>query len=76
MFVATVRSEVLSPTAVTARALAILRGCELATSLRLSRVIIESNSQEMISSLSTSLDNGSWEAFPTLTVVKRLEESL
>ncbi|KAM2949350.1 hypothetical protein FF1_036257 [Malus domestica] len=59
----------------TAEALAILRGYELAAALGHRWVIIESDLKDMISSLSTSLENGRWEAFPTLTVVKWLGES-
>ncbi|KAB2622691.1 hypothetical protein D8674_024873 [Pyrus ussuriensis x Pyrus communis] len=68
-FVAAARYEVQTPTATTAKALAMLRGCQLAVDLGLRQVIFESDSQDIISSLSNSLDAGSWEAFPTLMLV-------
>lgn len=58
-----------------AEALGMLRGCQLAVHLGLCKVIFESDSQDTISSLSHLLDSGSWEAFPTLTLVKRFEKS-
>nr|XP_017184705.1 uncharacterized protein LOC108172102 [Malus domestica] len=74
-FVAAARYAIQTPNVVSAEAMAILRGCELAIALGHQWVIVESDSKELISSLSSSLDNGRWEAFPTLANVLRLQES-
>ena len=58
-----------------AEALALLYGCELGASLGLRSVVFESDSLETISSLSNSLYHGSWEAFPTLSKIKRFGEA-
>lgn len=57
---------------VSAEAMAILRGCELAIALGHQWVFVESDSRESISTSSSSLDNGRWEVFPTLAIVLRL----
>lgn len=55
-----------------AEALALLKGCEFGMALGLRMVIVEFDSYESISSFSNSLENGRWEAYPTLMKVKRL----
>ncbi|CAN6715777.1 unnamed protein product [Malus baccata var. baccata] len=74
-FVAAARYAILSPNVAAAEAFALLRGCELGSSLGCSSVILESDSRESISCLSGALDSGSWEAFPILARVKHLSEA-
>ncbi|CAN6722131.1 unnamed protein product [Malus baccata var. baccata] len=74
-FVAAARYAIMSPNIVAAEAFVLLRGCELSTSLGCSSVILESDSRESISCLSSSIDSGSWEAFPILARVKQLCEA-
>lgn len=74
-FVAAARYAIQAPNVVSAEAMAILRGCQLVVALGHQWVIVESGSKESISSLSSSLDNGRWEVFPTLANVLRLQES-
>lgn len=58
-----------------AEAMALLREYQMAASLGRRSIIIESDYLESISYLLDSLENGSWEDFPTLAKVKRLGES-
>lgn len=58
-----------------AEALALLKGCEFGMALWIGMVIVESDSYESISSLSDLLENGRWEAYPTLVKVKKARES-
>ncbi|KAM1682686.1 hypothetical protein EV1_033614 [Malus domestica] len=69
-FKAAARYAISSPSVAVAEALALLRGCELGSSLGFQSVIMESDSRESIDWLSGVGDNGSWEAFPVLTRVK------
>ncbi|CAN6678642.1 unnamed protein product [Malus baccata var. baccata] len=74
-FVAAARYSLLAPNVTVAEVMALLRGYELGTSLDIRLVVFKSDSLESISCLSGSLDNGSWEAFPTLTRFKLLGEA-
>lgn len=64
-----------APHVATTEVISIMRGCELVIALGHQWVIVESDSKESISSLSTSLETGGWEAFPTLAKVLRLGDS-
>ncbi|XP_050144110.1 uncharacterized protein LOC126619739, partial [Malus sylvestris] len=74
-FIAAARYHIRAPCAAAAEAMALLRGCELGASLGLSEVILESDSSKAISCLSNSIENGSWEAIPTLARVKLFGET-
>lgn len=74
-FVTAARFAVQAPNVLTAKVLAMLKGCQLATNFGYRQVIFESDSKETILSLSRSLNAGRWEAVPTLTFVKRMEAS-
>ncbi|CAN6675863.1 unnamed protein product [Malus baccata var. baccata] len=74
-FIAAVRYPIFASCVAMAEALALLRGCELAVSLNISSVILESDSLESISCLSNSLLNGNWEAYPFLASAWDLGES-
>ncbi|KAM2583373.1 hypothetical protein TB1_005403 [Malus domestica] len=74
-FMAAVRYAFRSPCVGAAEAMAILKGCEFGLSLRLKKVVVESDSTEFISSLVDSQDNGKWEAFPYLVKAKNLGDS-
>ncbi|KAM1271688.1 hypothetical protein ACFX2I_032579 [Malus domestica] len=69
-FKAAARYAISSPSVAVAEAHALLRGCELGSSLGYHLVIVESDSRESIDWLSGVGDNGSWEAYPVLTRVK------
>lgn len=69
---AAARYPLMAPNVAAVEAMALLRGCELGAWLGVNSVIIESDSLEAISCLSGSLENGSWEAYPTLARVNRL----
>nr|XP_008350051.1 uncharacterized protein LOC103413362 [Malus domestica] len=71
-FVAAARFAIAASCAALAEAYALLRGCEVGSSLGLSSVIFESDSLESISCLTGSMEDGSWEAFPTLVRVKEM----
>ncbi|CAN6556372.1 unnamed protein product [Malus baccata var. baccata] len=73
-FIAAARYHIRALCAAVAEALALLRGCELGAALGFSEVILESDFSEAISCLSNSMENGSWEASPTLERVKLLGE--
>ncbi|KAM1662334.1 hypothetical protein ACFX1Q_005756 [Malus domestica] len=60
-FVAAARYAIMSLNVDAAKAFALLRGCELGTSLGCSSVILELDSRESISCLSGAIDSGSWE---------------
>lgn len=60
---------------VAAEALAILSGYEFAISLVMDMVIVESDSEESIDCLRDSSKFGCWEAFPSLTKIRRIRES-
>ncbi|RXH90648.1 hypothetical protein DVH24_035412 [Malus domestica] len=49
--------------------------CEFGLDLGLKQVVIESDSHDSITSLSTSIENGSWEAYLALLHTRRLGES-
>ncbi|CAN6707535.1 unnamed protein product [Malus baccata var. baccata] len=74
-FIAAARYHIWAPCVAAVEAMALLRGCELGASLGLSEVILESDSSEAISCLSNSIENGSWEAIPTLARVKLFGEA-
>nr|XP_008351105.2 uncharacterized protein LOC103414509 [Malus domestica] len=74
-FIAAAHYHIRAPCAAAAEAMALLRGYELGASLGLSEVILESDSSEMISCLSNSIENDSWEAIPTLARVKLFGET-
>ena len=74
-FLAAVRYPLLAPSALATEALALLRGCDLGASMGFSDVILESDSHEAVTCLSNSLENGSWEVFPTLARVKTRGDS-
>lgn len=69
-FVVAVRSQIHAPFALVAEALAILHGCQLAADLGYQSIIIEDDSQALISYLASSLEAGSWEVFPILSIAK------
>ncbi|CAN6559066.1 unnamed protein product [Malus baccata var. baccata] len=71
-FVAAARYAIAASSAALAEAYALLRGCEVGSSLGLSSVIFESDSLESIFCLTGSMEDGSWEAFPTLVRVMEL----
>lgn len=58
-FVAARKHYLVASKVVVAEALAMLRGCELATELGLHWVMVESDSVELISSLQGDISNGS-----------------
>ncbi|XP_008340815.1 uncharacterized protein [Malus domestica] len=74
-FVAAIRYDIRALCVGAAEALALLKGCELGLSLGLQMVVVEFDSQESISSLSDSLGNSRWEAYPSLLKAKRLRET-
>ncbi|KAM2075160.1 hypothetical protein ACFX1T_038088 [Malus domestica] len=74
-FIAAARYSIKASNADAVEALALLHGCKLGVSLGLSEVIIESDSLEAVSCLSNSLEDGSWEAFPFLAMVKKIGET-
>lgn len=67
------KNKALSATA--AQTLALLYGCEFASSLGLERIVVEFNSKENISCLVNDLSYGSQEAFPTWTKILLLRDS-
>ncbi|KAM1574196.1 hypothetical protein TB2_043974 [Malus domestica] len=71
-FVAARREPISASSVASAEALALVKGCELATGLGLGCIIVESDSKDSISALTTTLEMGRWEAFLTLAVAKRL----
>ncbi|CAN6725654.1 unnamed protein product [Malus baccata var. baccata] len=75
LFVAARWEHISAPSVASAKALALVKGCELAAGLVLGCIIVESDSKDSISALTASLETGSWEAFPTLAIAKRLGES-
>lgn len=75
LFVAARRYRIRAPSVVAAEALAILSGYEFAISLVMDMVIIESDSKESIDCLRDSSKFGCWEAFPSLTKIRRIRES-
>lgn len=75
MFVAARRSPILMPLMLSVEALVVARGCLLAREVGFSNIVVESNSNEVISSLLHSIHLGGWEAFPTLARVIQLGES-
>ncbi|CAN6543868.1 unnamed protein product [Malus baccata var. baccata] len=75
LFMAVGRYAFSSPSVDAAEATALLRGCELGSSLGFQSVILESDSHESIDWLSGAVDVGSWEAFPVLTRVKLVCEA-
>ena len=56
-----------------AEAKAILEGCKLAIQLELRKVIIESDSKEVVSSLYNSIYQGSWQTIPVLSQALQLK---
>ncbi|XP_050125671.1 uncharacterized protein LOC126602882 [Malus sylvestris] len=74
-FVAAERFALSTPSVAAAEATALLRGCELGSSLGLQLVIVESDSRESIDWLSGDVDVGSWEAYPVLTRVKMVSDA-
>ncbi|KAM2552223.1 hypothetical protein TB2_016639 [Malus domestica] len=74
-FMAAERYAFSSPSVVAAEATALLRGCELGSSLGFQLVILESDSRESIDWLSGAVDVGSWEAYPVLTRVELVSEA-
>ncbi|CAN6706248.1 unnamed protein product [Malus baccata var. baccata] len=74
-FMAAERYAFSSPSVAAAEATALLRGCELGSSLGFQSVILESDSRESIDWLSRAVDVGSWEAYPVLTRVKFVSEA-
>lgn len=75
MFVAARRSPILVPLMLAVEALAVAKGCLLAWEVGFPNIVVESNSNEVISSLLGSIHLGDWEAFPTLARVVQLGES-
>lgn len=69
-FKAVARYAFSSSSVAVAEANALLRGCELGSSLGCHSVIVESDSRESIDWLSGVGDKGSWEAYPVLSRVK------
>nr|XP_028962160.1 uncharacterized protein LOC103417751 [Malus domestica] len=65
-FVAAHKIAVAVQSALFAEAMAMLRGCELAAKLGFQRVITESDSLEVVSSLRGDISKGRWEVFPIL----------
>ena len=54
---------------------ALLEGCKLANSLELEKVIIESDSKEVVSSLSNSIYQGRWKMVPVLWKAMKMKGS-
>ncbi|KAM1209964.1 hypothetical protein ACFX2J_015428 [Malus domestica] len=71
-FVAAHKIAVVVQSAVFAEALALLRGCELAAKLGFRRVIAESDSLEIVSSLRGDISKGRWEVFPIFQNILRV----
>ncbi|CAN6687217.1 unnamed protein product [Malus baccata var. baccata] len=74
-FMAVERYAFSPPSVAAAEVTALLRGCELGTSLGFQSVILESDSRESIDWLSGAVDVGSWEAYPVLMKVKLVSEA-
>lgn len=75
LFVAVRKLKIKASSAAAAEALAILYGCELASSMGMEMIIVESDSRENLSCLLDASITGSWEAFPTLVKIMWLGES-
>ncbi|TQD83149.1 hypothetical protein C1H46_031311 [Malus baccata] len=75
LFEAARKLKIKAPSAAAAEALAILYGCELASSMGMERIIVESDSKENFSCLLDASITGCWEAFPTLVKIMRFGES-
>lgn len=67
--------KIKAPSAAAAEALAILHGCNFASSMGMEMIIVESDSKKNISCLLNASFIGSWEAFPTFVKILRLGES-
>ena len=72
-FIAARRQSVSSFGVQKAKAKAILEGCKLAIQLELKKVIIESDSKEIVSSLCNSIYQGSWQTIPVLSQALQLK---
>ncbi|KAM1373521.1 hypothetical protein ACFX2I_024211 [Malus domestica] len=68
-FVAAIRHAIKASCVNAAEAMAISMGCEFGLALGLQKVIVESDSQESICSLSVSLGMGRWETFPSVCTI-------
>lgn len=74
-FIATKKQSILAEGVQEAEAKAILEGCKLANHLELGKVIIESDSKEVVSSLCNSIYQGRWEVVPVLWKAMQLKGS-
>ncbi|KAB2610459.1 hypothetical protein D8674_018491 [Pyrus ussuriensis x Pyrus communis] len=74
-FVAAKKVQIGAPSVAAAEASAILLGCDLARSLGLDRIIVDSDSKKNILNLAKASSSGSWEAFPFLSKALRLKGS-
>lgn len=71
-FLTAARVRILASNVGQAEALALFHGCQLGLSLGFIFFILESDSLKSISSSIYSLENGKWEAYPTLAKVRQL----
>lgn len=74
VFVATRRSSVMAHLVLAAEALSIVGGCLLARELGFPNIVVESDSNTVISLLLGSIHLGGWEAFLTLARFLQLGE--
>ena len=74
-FVAVGKWKTHALNAAEAEANAILTGYELAKSLNLQDIVVESDSKVNISCLLNDISYGCWEAFPSLSKIVRLKEA-
>ncbi|KAM2124648.1 hypothetical protein ACFX1Q_015215 [Malus domestica] len=74
-FIAARRQSITASRMEEAEAMVVLEGCKLVNHLELRKIIIESNSKEVVSSLCTSIYNGRWETFPVLWKAMQLKAS-
>ncbi|KAB2599795.1 ribonuclease H protein [Pyrus ussuriensis x Pyrus communis] len=73
-FVAARKSCISASSVQVAEAKAILEGCMLAKNLELDKIIMESDSKEVIFNLSNSIFNGRWDMVPVLRKILRVKE--
>lgn len=73
-FVAAIQSPLKVPKFSIAEAIVVLEGCMLAKQQGINDVVIESESKETIFYLQSSIENGSWEALPTLREIMNSAE--
>lgn len=69
------RKEIRAPNVLVAEALGAFEGCALVQQMGYSRIIVESDSKEVISWFNGCIDNGDWEVFPNLCKIRQVGNS-